>query len=168
MIKQNKDGELIFIQPQKILQEIKFLHQELPSFVYSWAWEAKCVNALEKDDWLEQISELKVKFDSFIKAAGFVKRCEVYARKPFQIGKRLFNVRLVSYGSSNRKKMHIGPNQLAHAFDKLLFDYVFAFLETPKQTAKKIQLLIERAEMRENYLQLEQLKQSQKELLGQE
>ena len=34
--------------------------------------------------------------------------------------------------------MHIGPNELAHAFDKLLFDYVFAFLETSKQTAKKI------------------------------
>lgn len=45
-----------------------FLHKELPSFVYSWAWEARCVNALEKDDWLEQISELKVNF--FFKYLG--------------------------------------------------------------------------------------------------
>lgn len=38
---------------------------------------------------------------------------------------------MISYGASNTKKMYLGPNHLAHAFDKLLFDYVFLFLETP-------------------------------------
>lgn len=32
----------------------------MPSFCYSWIWEAKCVNALEKEDFEEQITELKV------------------------------------------------------------------------------------------------------------
>lgn len=38
--------------------------------------------------------------------------------------------------------MYLGPNHLAHAFDKLLFDYVFVFLETPQKTEKKIKALL--------------------------
>lgn len=60
MIKQTKDGEPIFIPPAKILQELKYLHKELPAFCYSWAWEARCVCAFEKGEFIEAIKELKV------------------------------------------------------------------------------------------------------------
>lgn len=45
---------------------------------------------------------------------------------------RKFCVRLVSYGAPNPNKMYLGPSHLAHAFDKLMFDYVFVFLESEK------------------------------------
>lgn len=41
--------------------------------------------------------------------------------------------------------MFFGPNHLAHAFDKLMFDYVYVFFETPQKTAKKLALLIQKA-----------------------
>jgi hypothetical protein len=53
MIKKNEKGEPIFIGPAKILNEVKYLHSELPSFCYCWIWEAKCVGAMEKSDYLE-------------------------------------------------------------------------------------------------------------------
>ncbi|CAD8208507.1 unnamed protein product [Paramecium octaurelia] len=160
MIKQNKDGEPIFIPPTKILQELKYLHKELPAFCYSWAWEARCVCAFEKGEFIEAIKELK--------QIGCQKRCEVYAKKPILIGKRLFNVRLISYGASSPKKMFFGPNHLAHAFDKLMFDYVYIFLETPQKTAKKLQLLIQKAENAQNNRQIASFKESYKSLLGKE
>ena len=49
-----------------------------------------------------------------------------------------FLVRLVSYGAPNAKKMYLGPSHLAHAFDKLMFDYVFVFLEKETLAKKKM------------------------------
>jgi hypothetical protein len=53
MIKIGPSGEPLFIPGGKILKQIKFLHQEMPSFCYSWIWEARSVTALEKEDFLE-------------------------------------------------------------------------------------------------------------------
>ena len=60
MIKLNQQGQPNFIPASRILKEIQFLHKETPAFCYGWIWEAKCVTALEKDDFAESIQELKV------------------------------------------------------------------------------------------------------------
>ncbi|KAM3134520.1 hypothetical protein pb186bvf_013334 [Paramecium bursaria] len=107
MIKQNKHGELIFIQSQK-------------NFIRNKALTLR-VTIIQKDDWLEQIRQLK--------AAGFVKRFEVYSRSHFKQERYYL---MISILWIKRNKMHIGSNQLANAFYKLLFDDVFVFFETPK------------------------------------
>ena len=62
-----------------------------------------------------------------------------------------FYVRLVSYGASNPKKMYLGPSHLAHAFDKLMFDYVFVFLEKEGLAKKKLVKMLEKAVKSENH-----------------
>ena len=42
-----------------------------------------------------------------------------------------------SYGHFKRKKLVLGVNYLAYAFEKLLFDYVFLFLEKDEEKVKK-------------------------------
>jgi len=42
--------------------------------------------------------------------------------------------------------MFLGPSNLGHAFDKLLFDYVFVFLEKKNLSIKKMNSILERAQ----------------------
>ena len=97
----------------------------MKSFAYSYLWEGKCVAALEKDDYVEHVNELK--------QVGCILRKEVYAKETLVINKKEYVVRLKSYGSQIKNKAFLGINPLAYAFDKLLFDYVYAFLEEKKQ-----------------------------------
>ena len=93
----------------------------MKSFTYSFLWEAKCVAALEKEDYIENVNELK--------QVGCVLRKEVYAKETIIINKKEYCIRLKNYGSQIKNKAFLGINPLAYAFDVLLFDYVYVFLE---------------------------------------
>lgn len=73
---------------------------------------------------------------------GIVKRSEVYCDNFFIIGKDKFAVRMESYGHFKRSKIVMGVNQLAYAFDVLLFDYVYLFLEREQEAMENIKKLI--------------------------
>lgn len=70
--------------------------------------------------------------------------------------------------------MYLGPSHLAHAFDKLMFDYVYVFLEKEPTARKRMTLLLGKAKqtMNEKYIhhlptnrKMRLLERSMKELL---
>lgn len=74
-------------------------------------------------------------------------------------------VRLVSFGAPNPRRMFLGPSHLAHAFDKLMFDYVYVFLEKEGVARKKMSVILEKAKKLNNTKKVTSIKKSMKELL---
>jgi len=77
-----------------------------------------------------------------------------------------FFVRLVSFGAPNPRKMFLGPSHLAHAFDKLMFDYVYVFLEREVVARRKMAGILERARKTRNVRRERAIMKSMKELLN--
>lgn len=72
----------------------------------------------------------------------------------------------MSYGAPNTKKMFLGPSHLAHAFDKLLYDYVYVFLEKEATAIRKSGLILNKLKEKQNQKKVEQMKQSMRNLLN--
>ena len=61
----------------------------------------------------------------------YAKRCECYCDETLTVGKRVFCVFMISFGSFMKAKFHNGENPLARAFGKCLFDEVYLWVEEP-------------------------------------
>jgi len=77
-----------------------------------------------------------------INEVGIAERCEVYSNHLFKIYERVYTVRMKSFGSVNQGRILLGINQLAYAFDKLLFDYVYIFLEEKNNAFSNMNKLV--------------------------
>jgi hypothetical protein len=65
---------------------LKYLHKELPAFCYSWAWDARCVCAFEKEEFIEAIQELKVLY-LFISLLDVKRDVKSMQKNPFKLGR---------------------------------------------------------------------------------
>jgi hypothetical protein len=62
--------------------------------------------------------------------------------------------------------MYLGPSHLAHAFDKLLFDYVFIFLESEKLALRRLRTSLLKAKQNKNQRKITQVTTSLKGLFN--
>jgi hypothetical protein len=62
--------------------------------------------------------------------------------------------------------MYLGPSHLAHAFDKLLYDYVYVFLEKEVAAVKKTRLILKKSQEKQDQKKVEQIQKTMRELLN--
>ncbi len=131
------------------------------SYCYTYDWECKELSGYSKVEYAEVLIG--------ISEAGFVKRCEKYAKKPLVLrGKKKFYARLESYGHSKSGRVLFGVNPVAAALDRLLFDYVYVFFEEEAEARKNIKRKIDHAIKNERYREALALMDCNQELFREE
>ena len=122
----------------KVRNQLKRAQQEQSQFCYKWDYLTKQVLGLSKQDYQIEILQLQI--------AGFVKRCECWVKDKYIVsqkskklsGSKFLNVRIESYGHSKRERITVSINPLSYAFNKLMVDYVFLFLENEEESRDKL------------------------------
>lgn len=82
-----------------------------------------------------------------------VKHKDFFLETPVTIGNKPHYVRMESYGHSKPNRVIMGVNPLAEAFNILLFDYVYLYLEPYDKAVDQLTALIERNIAKENFRQ---------------
>ncbi|KRX05604.1 hypothetical protein PPERSA_12782 [Pseudocohnilembus persalinus] len=98
------------------------------AFCFTWDWEENKVVYLSVPDYAQQLQQ--------IYEYKFVRRREIFSNQTLEIENETYYIRLESFGHSKKSKIILGPNKLAAAFDKLMYDYVYIFLETKEKANK--------------------------------